>query len=515
MSAASPKRSSEITPATAEQAARAQARLLSGMVVVAGRLQPALAKDTFEVDNPGDETIIGHAPRCGAADVERAVAAAQAAFPAWSRVPARERGEILRKLADTLEAHGEELARLLCLETGNALVTQARPEIGGMLELMRVFAGGAIQIKGTTVPFEAGKLTYTTRDPLGVVGAIIPWNAPLFLTAAKVGPALAAGNTIVLKAAEQAPLAVLRAAEIMQQLLPPGVVNVITGYGEEAGKPLVEHGKVRKVTFTGSCAVGKAIMGYAAAKLCPVTLELGGKSPNIILPDADLDLVIPGIVTGMRFTRQGQSCSAGTRILVHERVYDEVKSRAIAAAAKLKVGNPMSETTEMGALISREQYDRVVGYIDLARRTPGARILCGGGRPDDPALAKGYYLTPTLIEGVAQDSALCQEEIFGPVAILQRWRDFDEMLEQANGTDFGLAAAIWTRDLARALQFTDRIQAGFVQVNQYITPRATLSYGGLKMSGLGKENTVEAMVDHFTSSRTVIINPGTPGVDLG
>lgn len=494
--------------------ARTLAQRVSGKVVVEGSLQEPLTSRTFVIENPGDETEIARAPRCGVEDVDRAIGAAHSAFKTWRRTSARDRGELLRKLADRLEAHGDELATLLCLETGNALTTQARPEIGTMLEILRLFAGGATQTKGQTVPWEPGKLCFTTRDPLGVVGAIIPWNAPLFLTACKVGPSLAAGNTVVLKAAEQAPLAVLRCVEIMQEILPPGVVNAITGYGEEAGKPLVEDRRVRKVTFTGSCAVGKAIMRYAADKLCPVTLELGGKSPNIILPDADLDLVIPGILTGMRFTRQGQSCSAGTRILVHSKVYDEVVERAIAAASRLRVGLPIRETTEMGAMISREQYDRVVSYLDLARSTPGARILCGGGRPTDPELARGHYLTPTLIDGVGQDSKLCQDEIFGPVAVIQRWNDFETMLAQANGTEFGLAAAIWTRDLARALNFVDRIEAGFVQVNQYITPRATLAYGGLKMSGLGKENTVEAMVEHFTSSRTVIINPGTSGLQL-
>jgi acyl-CoA reductase-like NAD-dependent aldehyde dehydrogenase len=489
-----------------------EARRLSGRIVLEGRLTTALAEATFPVENPADESEIGFAPRCTQADVERAVTVAHRAFRSWSRLSARQRGDLLRKVADTLEARRDELARLLCLETGNALSTQARPEIDSMLEILRLFAGVATELKGRTIPWDAGQLCYTTRDPLGVVGAIIPWNAPLFLTACKIGPSLAAGNTIVLKAAEQAPLAVVRCLEIMQEVLPPGVANVITGFGEEAGRPLVEHPLVRKVTFTGSCAVGKLIMRYAADKLCPVTLELGGKSPNIVLPDADLDLVIPGLVTGMRFTRQGQSCSAGTRILVHEKVYDMVAERAVKAVSRLRIGDPMDEATEMGAIISREQYERILSYLDMARKTPGARILCGGGRPTAPVLSKGYFLAPTLIEGIPQSSPVCQDEIFGPIAILQKWHDFEEMLVQANSTEFGLAAAIWTRDLSRALAFVDRIEAGFVQVNQYITPRATLSYGGLKMSGLGKENTLESMLEHFTSSKTVVINPGTPGV---
>jgi len=490
--------------------ADAEARRLSGKVVVAGTLRAARATEMFAVENPADLAEIGFAPRCGDDDVAWAVAGAHDAFPRWAKLPARTRGDLLRRVADALEQQSESLARLLCLETGNALTTQARPEVAAMLEMLQLFAGLGSELKGRTLPWEEGQLCYTTRDPLGVVAAIIPWNAPLFLMAAKLGPSLIAGNTLVMKTAEQAPLAVLRCIEIMQDILPAGVVNVISGFGPEAGKPLAEHPLVRKITFTGSGAVGREILRYAADKLCPVTLELGGKSPNIILPDADLDLVVPGIITGMRFTRQGQSCSAGTRLFIHDNVYDEVIARSISAMQSLKIGPPMDEETQVGAIISREQFERITGYVALARQTRGTKILCGGARPADPALQRGYFYQPTLIEGAPHDSPVCQDEIFGPVAVAVRWSDYEDMLSQANGTQFGLAAAIWTRDLARAMDLVQRVQAGFVQVNQFITPRATLSYGGLKMSGLGKENTLESMLEHFTSSKTVIINRGTP-----
>ncbi len=492
------------------QAAYDTARRISNRVVIDGQLSAATTTETFAVENPADLNVIGTAPRCRENDVDRAVQAAQRAFSEWAAITPRERGKLVSQAADRLEQEREPLARLLCLETGNALSTQARPEIAGMLDVLRLFAGFGSEIKGSTVPYDANTLMFTTRDPLGVVGAIIPWNAPLFLMASKIGPALVAGNTVVLKTAEQAPLAVLRAAEIMQQILPPGVVNVISGYGEEAGQPLARHPQVRKISFTGSVPVGRQILRYAADKICPVTLELGGKSPNIVMPDADLDLVVPGILTGMRFTRQGQSCSAGTRVFLHERIYDTVTERVIEEISKLRVGDPMDEQTQVGAMISREQFDRVMRYVELARNTPGTRILCGGGRPADRTLQQGLYFAPTLIEGVPHESPLCQEEIFGPVAVLLRWKEFDEVLTQANATDFGLAATIWTRDLNRALTFAERIQAGFVQVNQYATPRANVAYGGLKQSGLGKELTLESMLEHFTSSKTVIINRGTP-----
>ncbi len=482
------------------------ARGLSGHVAVGGALCPALSKATFAVENPGDGTEIAQAARCAAPDVERAVSAAQRAFAGWAAVPARERGRLVGLIADRIEAEREPLARLLCLETGNALVTQARPEVTTTIDTLRFFAGLGGELKGRTVPWEDGTLMYTTRDPLGVVGAIIPWNAPLFLMASKIAPALVAGNAVVLKTAEQAPLTVLRATQLFQDLLPAGAVNVISGFGEEAGKPLAEHPLVRKISFTGSEPVGRMILGYAAQKICPVTLELGGKSPNIVLADANLDRAVPGIIAGMRFSRQGQSCSAGTRLFLHEAVYDEVMERVVVEARKLRVGVPMDERTDIGAIISAEQLERVRRYVELARATPGARIRCGGESPADPGLRKGYFFEPTLIEGLPHDAAPCQDEIFGPVAIAFRWKDFDEVLATANDTSFGLAAAIWTRDIERGLAFASRIQAGFVQVNQYLTPRANVAYGGLKHSGLGKELSLESMLEHFTSSKTVIVN---------
>lgn len=490
---------------------RAETKRLYGLVLVGGELRKAEAEPQIEVIHPGDLGVIGWVPKCGKADVDLAVEEARKAQLSWRKVPARDRGRMLQKAADAVEARKDIVEQVLALDTGNALRTQARPETASAIDLTRMYGGLAGELKGETVPAATPNvLHYTTRDPIGVVAGIIPWNAPLFLFVAKVAPAIAAGNTVVIKTAEQAPFCVLLLAEIMNRELPPGVLNVISGYGEECGRPLVEHPVVRKVTFTGSLAVGQAIAAYAAPKLCPVTLELGGKNPGIVLADADLDLAIPGIIDGMRYTRQGQACTAASRVFIHESVYDRVIEGVAAKLAEIKLGDPLDEATDMGAIISAEQFDRTLRYMDIAKNTPGARVVFGGERPSDGLLSKGYYYPPTFLDGLGLDSKVCQDEIFGPVATALPFSDFDDMIDKANDTPYGLSANLWTRDLSRALEYIDRIEAGFMQVNQCAAPRSNVSYGGLKMSGLGKEYALDAMLNHFCSSKTVLINRGTP-----
>ena len=485
---------------------------ISSKVLVNGELRASLSQEVIEVIHPADLSVIGHVPRCREADVDAAVNAAQRAFSSWRKVPARERGRMVQLAAEAVEKEAGLLAHILSLDTGNALRTNSRPEVAATIDLTRMYGGLAGELKGETYPSATpGVLQYTTRDPIGVVAGIIPWNLPMFLFVAKVAPALCAGNTIVVKSAEQAPLCVLALAEIMCRELPPGVLNVISGYGEECGKPLAEHKQVGKVTFTGSLPVGQTIAGYVAPKLCPVTLELGGKNPSIVMADADPDLAIPGIIEGMRYIRQGQGCTAATRVFVHESLYDRISDGVIDRLAKLKVGDPMIESTDIGSIISEDQFNRTLHYMEIAHNTPGAQMLFGGKRPTEGYLGKGYFYPPTLIDGIPMESPICQDEVFGPVATMFPFTSFDDVIDLANDTPFGLAANLWTRDLSRAMEFAERIEAGYVQVNQCIAPRSNVSYGGIKMSGLGKEYALDSMIHHFCQSKTVMINRGTPG----
>lgn len=489
-------------------AARAEAKRLSNRILVGGSLVSAKAQGTIDVIHPPTMEVVATVPRCGSDDSDHAVEAAAAAFPIWSRIPARERGRLIAQAADKIEAEAEALAQLQTLETGHPIATQSRGDIATAIDMLRMFAGVSGELKGQTVPDASGILHYTTCEPLGVITAVIPWNGPVFTLSAKIAPALVAGNTIVVKSAETAPLAVLRCAEIIQSFLPAGALNVISGFGSEAGKPLVQHPLVRKATFTGSVQVGQLISQYVAEKLIPVTLELGGKNPNIVMADADLSLAIPGVVAGMRFMRQGQSCIAGSRILIQDAVYDEVVEGAVKLMNALVVGDPFDENTDIGAIISEKQMSRVQSFVKSVEDIAGARILCGGA-PDAQDRSRGQlFMRPTIIDNVPHDAPICREEIFGPVAVAIRFSDFEEAIRIANDSVFGLAAAMWTRDLGTAMEFAARIEAGLVQVNQYAGPRANVSYGGLKASGLGKEYTLQSMVNHFTRSRTIQINSG-------
>ncbi len=489
---------------------RASSDIRRTKMLVDGAWVDAMSGAVLRVENPAKRQPIAEVPRGEAADVDRAMRAAAKAFPAWSKVAPRDRGRLLLRIAEALEARGEELARTIALETGNALRTQARGEARLSADIFRYFGGLAGELKGETIPLGEHVLSYTRREPLGVVGAIIPWNAPVLLGALKIAPALCAGNTMVLKAAEDAPLGVLLMAEVCNEFLPRGVLNVLTGLGEECGGPLAQHPLTRKLSFTGSTEVGKIIMHVAADRIVPVSLELGGKSPSIVYPDVDEDWVVDGVIAGMRFTRQSQSCTAGSRLFLHADIFDSFLDKLRVKTQALKLGDPLDEATDIGSIINDKQFRKVCGYVDEGLQRKDARLVFGGLPPKDGPLSEGYFAIPTVFADTSNDWRLAREEIFGPVLVAIPWRDEADAIRMANDSHYGLAAYVWTHDIGSALRTAHAIESGWVQVNQGLGQQPGHSYGGYKQSGIGREFSLEGMLDSFTQRKNVTVNLETP-----
>ena len=470
---------------------------------IGGEFVDSRAGTTFPVFNPHDGSTIAEVAEAREADVDRAVAAARRAFPGWRRMAAAERGRLLLKLADRIEAEGESLARLETQDTGHPLRDSRTLDVPRTAATFRYFGGMADKLQGSVVPVEPGFLNYVLREPLGVVGQIVPWNFPLMFTSWKMGPALAAGNTVVLKPAEITPLSTLRIAALMAEVgFPPGVVNVVPGYGAVAGQRLAEHPDVDKIAFTGSTATGRRIVQASAGNLKRVQLELGGKGANIVFDDADLDAAVTGAAFAI-FHNQGQACIAGSRLLLQQGIAERFIEQFLALARSIRVGDPTDPATEMGPLTSKHHQERVLAYCSVAQEQ-GGEILLGGSIPDAPSLARGCYVLPTVVRARPADR-VCREEVFGPFVTVTTFRDEAEAVAIANGTEYGLGGGLWTRDLSRGHRVAAAIRSGMVWVNSYKRVNPGSPFGGVGQSGYGREMGFEAMHD-YTDAKSVWVN---------
>jgi aldehyde dehydrogenase (NAD+) len=474
-----------------------------GDLLIDGKRVPAASGRYFDTFNPATEQLIGRVAAGDAADIDLAVQSARAAFEGpWRQLRASDRGALLLRFARQIGEHADELIELESLDSGKPVSAIRRQDMPAVLDTLTYYAGWADKINGQVVPTRLDALTYTLREPLGVVGAIVPWNFPLMIAMWKIAPALACGCTVVLKPAELTPLTALRLGELaLDAGIPPGVLNVVTGLGATAGAALVDHADVDKITFTGSPTVGRQILRGAAGNLKRVTLELGGKSANIIFADADLDAAVKAASAGI-FFNSGQVCSAGSRILVQDSVYDEVVERLSARADALRLGDPNDRSTAMGPLVSAVQMQRVLDYIDIGRQE-GARVTAGGGRHG----TRGYFVKPTVFADVEHGMRISQEEIFGPVAAVVRFQDEEQAVRIANGTRYSLAAGVWSADIGRIHRMVRRLKSGTVWVNTFGPTDVRLPWGGAGDSGFGREHG-DAAIDNFTEPKAVWINTG-------
>jgi acyl-CoA reductase-like NAD-dependent aldehyde dehydrogenase len=469
-----------------------------------GEWRDSASGQTLEVVNPATEEVVATVASAEQRDVDAAVAAARAALDGpWGKLSARERGRLMWKIGDKLIEKADEIARLETLHNGKPIFESRQVEVPAAAECFQYYAGWADKIHGETIPVKGNYLTYTLREPVGVVAAIVPWNFPLVLTSWKVAPALACGNTVIIKPASQTPLTALALAEIAQEVgIPPGVINVITGPGSTVGQMIVEHAGIDKIAFTGDTSTGKQIMRGSAETLKQITLELGGKSPNIVFPDADIEAAVRGATTGI-FYGKGEVCAAGSRLLVDKSIKDEFIDKVAARAKKMVPGDPMDPKTRLGAISSKKQLENDLRYIEIAKKE-GATLVAGGSRADI-GTGKGYFLQPTVFAGVTPEMTIAREEIFGPVLAAIEFADVEEAIARANDSNYGLAAAVWTRDIKKAHYVARKLQAGTVWINTYNVYDTAAPFGGYKQSGFGREMSMHAL-EHYTQVKTVWVD---------
>jgi betaine-aldehyde dehydrogenase len=471
---------------------------------IGGGYQDATSGETFETVNPATGKLIAHVQHAGPDDVDRAVRSAREGFETWRSMGGAERGRILNKAVALLRARNEELARLEVLDTGKPYQEAVAVDVLSGADAIEYYAGLAASIHGETFQL-ANSWIYTRREPLGVCAGIGAWNYPIQIACWKSAPALACGNSMVFKPAELTPLSALKLAEIYTEAgLPDGVFNVVQG-DHRTGETLVAHPGVAKVSLTGEVGTGKIVMANAAATLKNVTLELGGKSPLIVFDDADLDNAVSAALMANFYT-QGEVCSNGTRVFVHEEIHDEFIDRLVTRTSKMKLGDPMDPETHVGALISQDHLDKVLSYIE-AGKVSGAKLVIGGGRPTDPALAAGYFVEPTVFDACTDDMKIVREEIFGPVMAVLTFRDEDDVIARANDTDYGLAAGVFTRDIQRAHRVVARLEAGTTWINNYNITPIEMPFGGYKQSGIGRENSLTT-INHYTQVKSVYVEMG-------
>lgn len=487
--------------ATVTETPRATRRQFQTRMLINGEWRESVSGKRFATINPATEELIAEVAEGDAADIDLAVKAARRAFDSgpWRKTDARDRGKMIHRLAELIEYHIDELAELETLDNGKPIRESRNADLPLVIDCLHYYAGWADKIHGQTVPIRGNYFCYIKREPVGVAGQIIPWNFPMLMVAWKWGPALAAGCTLVLKPAEQTPLTALRMGELaLEAGFPEGVINIVPGFGETAGAALVQHKGVDKIAFTGETRTAQIIMRSAADTLKRVTFELGGKSPNIVFSDADLDAAVEGAILGL-YLNQGQCCCAGSRLFVQESIHDSLVDKLSRRVKARKLGDPFDPSTEQGPQVDEAQFNKILSYIEKGK-SQGANCVAGGARHGD----KGYFIQPTIFDNVKDDMAIARDEIFGPVLSVITFKEIEEVIERANTTDYGLAAAVWTRDIGKAHAIADRVRAGTVWVNCYDVFDAAAPFGGFKQSGIGRE-LGERGLDAYTESKTVTV----------